>query len=390
MRDRATSIGHLELQPDEIDRAMAIFDTIDYLQGIQSQKPYLSGPLHSLKTHNIERNGTRLQYPERTRLCRLAYVSGDSILPMLSRRQIISLRDTLIRDVSLLYHAHVPYILVLSKFLVVIGGMDDCSLFPSPVTYKPLLSTFDYRVDADDQTVCWGTLEQAAIKTIYSQFDVLQLLADVPSYPELTGLPFDLEPDIVVDVLREVSAPSRKCRFVIRHVQKYSAELARFVSDRAYKHLHALGARDAPPDPDDEKTLEYKETVGHVLSLAEAHMGYEELRDRHDISERAALLVVYTALLIHLYAKVVPNRSSCGIVALDYHDTADMYVDDEHFQLVADARDKVAQLKGKLEASGHILGDLTRWFVRRGPVVCWELGMGDENEVGDITIALQE
>ena len=170
-----------------------------------------------------------------------------------------------------------------------------------------------------------------------------------------------LDPDTVVHVF-EAHRPAPDIRvLVIRHVKTYSTRLARVVAEEARNHLYTLGRRSSPAE--NGWTIHYCNMVQHILQL-QLQLSSEDGMDEQLLADRAALLVIYAALLIQVHSKQIKVGRSEGLVQLDSSSDSCLYIDQHTFLHVREACDEVTTVVHKLDASGLKLCNEVKWFLR--------------------------
>lgn len=170
-----------------------------------------------------------------------------------------------------------------------------------------------------------------------------------------------LDPDTVVHVLEAHRPAPDICVVVIRHVKTYSTRLARFVAEEARNHLYTLGRRSSPAE--NGWTIHYCNMVQHMLQL-QLQLSSEDGMDEQLLADRAALLVIYAALLIQVHSKQIKVGRSEGLVQLDSSSDSCLYIDQHTFLHVREACDEVTTVVHKLDASGLKLCNEVKWFLR--------------------------
>ncbi|KAI0399637.1 hypothetical protein F4802DRAFT_588741 [Xylaria palmicola] len=279
--------------------------------------------------------------------------------PILTRHEVQTLRCILIRDIALLYDAHVPYEFDMGEMAIarISSRRLQCNV------YKPFINRFNLDVDPEDESIDWAVLKEKTIRSAEARFAVIEALVEFSSeQPE--ELPADLEPDAVLDVLDTADPGLGPTLFILRHVSRYNTELVYWLALHARFFLSTLPSRDNPANSPEEFLLDYYNTVGYMLKLVDVdQLSVTDQDQRHQLlADRVVLLVLYTSFLIHLHAKtIVPNHSR-NILVLENQETPDMYAGLEQFQLVTEARRRLKEAMDVYDAMGN---DGADWFLRQ-------------------------
>lgn len=178
LRPRRTT--SLDLNPDELECARAIFEK---LQAI----PRLSGRAPRLCHRGSDQY--ELEYPD----YRLWKLAGDSTLPELTTQDIHSPWCIILSDIHQLHDAHIPYAPDI-KTLSVVKKRNRATLVP-------FIDTFDFGRHVDDEAGSWADIKNKRIEIIKAQFEVLERLAQSRDKGQSYPTRIDPHPDIVVEVL---------------------------------------------------------------------------------------------------------------------------------------------------------------------------------------------
>lgn len=166
-------------------------------------------------------------------------------------------------------------------------------------------------------------------------------------------------------MLKKCRPPTKACNFVIRHIARYSTNLGRYMSRLAGNYLLMLPSRKGAPERPEELARDLRNTIAHVLRLADSPAETKNIQQEQLLADRAALLTVYAALLVHLHAKEIICNSSRGLLALEKDETREMYTGIVQFKFVRDARRRLAEAICALHAIGGELDDEARWFIEK-------------------------
>ncbi|KID97048.1 hypothetical protein MAJ_06929, partial [Metarhizium majus ARSEF 297] len=345
----------LQLCSEQRDRAVAIFNKLQDIEQFANRAPIL---------RSVVGGAVELDYPK----YRFWRVLGDPSLPKFKRADVQQLREAVIRYTILLYGKHIPYSPDMTTLEVVSKRSNDSMARP---IYRPFINTFDFTIDPNNQSLPWAALKEAKIQEVKAQFAVLEMLAELSNPSKAQKLALDLEPGIVVGVLRQ-HGPLAKWNLAIRYVTAYSAELGQFVIDLTGQYLRTLPWRTSLPMSSTRAgCLDHYETVSHILRLMDSfgqHGGSEpdSALSREDmiLSDRVTLLVMRAALLVHCYAKKVTVMASHGLLEASKKDTVDSYTTSEQFTSVMQARRAAEQGFDELAEKGYHLDEEIMYFVR--------------------------
>lgn len=152
----------LDLRPDQIESARAIFEILQTIPHVSNRIPALRPLGDAVHCGQYE-----LEYPT-YRLWRLA---GDPFLPRLTRNAIRRLRDDLINIVSQLYDAHVAYVLDLATFSM----LKKLPTRRRGAAFVPFLDNFDFDKRPDNPTISWEELKHEQLAIVKAHFAVLEV-----------------------------------------------------------------------------------------------------------------------------------------------------------------------------------------------------------------------
>ncbi|KAI3316574.1 hypothetical protein HD806DRAFT_424647 [Xylariaceae sp. AK1471] len=344
----------LQLKPKQLECAKIIYSTLHTIPNLSNRTP-------RLRRHDSDARHDRyeLQYP----VHRLWRLIGDPTLPTLTSQDLRRLRDALIRDIGQLYDAHIAYDPDVSTLSVV----KKLNRRERVTTFVPFIDTFDFDKHVNDQATSWADLKEKRIETIKAQFDVLELLAELSESLQLRQTRTDLQPDIVVKLLRQSRPPEDRRNIVIRQVTRYSPELGQFMIEETRRHVCRLPRRTSLGEEyNNESIRDCCSIVTHVLGLMDQYEGDKQVELGH-LADRAAMSIIYAALLVHLHAKTIMAVQSRGLLEMSGHATADSYTSYENFQSVTAAYSQVIQTIHCLKEKGGQLDDGSIWILRAAP-----------------------
>ncbi|KAK2616275.1 hypothetical protein QQS21_000709 [Conoideocrella luteorostrata] len=338
----------VQLHPKQREFVRSVTETLQRIRRFENRVLQLRC---QQQTTNIPHSQFWLEYPQ----SRIRKLLGDPTLPSLSMKETHQLRDTIIEDLRVLYAEHLPYAPDLTR-LEIVSKTSNKKL--RSIIYRPLIDSFDFHLEATDQTASWEDSRDKRIRFVQAQFDVLEILSaiSVPSPP--TRLDVDLEPAIAAEVLRKYRLPVQKRNIAIRYIRKYSTELGQYVIEMTQSYLLTLPCRVIPHDLSTrEALLDRCSTIHHILSLIN-----QSVEDEEDVAKhRATLLVVYATMLIHVHANVVTAQGSHGLLERSSNDTSESYSSHDGFMSVVHARqmaeDALVELKTDIDEG-------TDWFIR--------------------------
>ncbi|KAI1171630.1 hypothetical protein F4777DRAFT_47575 [Nemania sp. FL0916] len=366
-------IKTFQLLSRQVKHAILIYNTLLGFRCLEDQVPRLTLVNHF--SNRIE-----LEYPKR----QFWKLSTDFFPPLqdgITVRDLRALRKALLLSISLLHNAHIPYVPKLSTLQVTRKALTGA--------FIPFLDTFDYNMDINDPKVSWAKLQIEALEKVKRSLDRLKFIVDITCRPKAETPHAELDPNIFATALKEFDPPVERYRFVITYVHTYSLDLGEIIIHKTLQFLCGLVHRSFRPlDAEQTQLQDQKAVVRHVLSLAEQHLDRFHGSDIVNLSndnnndnnndhasvrvfaDCAALVVLHAALLIQLYAKSVDTDFSKEIVILDDSDstaveTTDMYRDDDHLRLVADARRKAALALQELDDADGILDYRIPYLIRR-------------------------
>lgn len=303
----------------------------------------------------------RLEYRKDAFKPLVRHISNDSVprLTQLTTFEVRTLRAILKHDIPILYDAHIPYKLDISTMLI----SREWSGKLRSYVFKPLIDIFNLDLDPQDDSVPWDVHRESMIETASAQFAVLQVISEATCGPTHLGIRDNLQPDAAVDMLEKCRPPIDACNFVVRHVARYSPKLGRYMSRLAGNYLLTLPSREGFPERPDQLAQGFHHTVYHVLRLLRALAETENREEGKLLAGQAALLTVYTALLVHKFAKDIICDSSRGLVALNKDEACEMYIGIAPFKAVSNTRQELAEAIAALRAIGGELEDEERWFI---------------------------
>ncbi|KAI0551155.1 hypothetical protein F4679DRAFT_540596 [Xylaria curta] len=334
----------LNLNPDELICAQAIFDKLPTIPRVASRSPRLyyrsSGKYElvdpgygiwkfkglSLDVYGLDRHPRNL---------------------CLSPERIHTLLNNLLFVINKLYDAHIAYTPDI-KTLRVAERHNDESLWP-------FVDTFDFSKRVDDQTVPWEDLKNKTIKVIKGQFQIIEQLAELRDPQQLPSF-LKFQPDRVAEVFawHYVDLPQRY--FIMRQVNQYSLKFGEVTYDQAQRVVCSLDLRSGPArEYDNKRVRDCLRIVSYVLGLLNRCPKDEQIK--HDnLVTQACLWMVYTALLIHLHAKNV-SITTQGLLRFQ-NLVPDAYTSHEGFQSVVNAYSRVRDAIRPLEEQGD---HITKW-----------------------------
>ncbi|RYO89854.1 hypothetical protein DL766_010486 [Monosporascus sp. MC13-8B] len=348
--------------PEQFDCAVRIFTGLPAIPGLAGQAPRLRG-------QNRNRLEIELQYPDYGlwRVVDRVHPCGDRTTTLLRVQDIRQLRDAFLNDLSILCASQIACNTDISTLRIAHRRRPSSA-------FVPFLDIFDLNmcVEQGGNKIHWVKHKRDMVQKVKTQFEVLELLAQLSSpresWQQNRYNNTDLDAEAVAHVLEAAKPPSNIGNLVIRHVKRYSPELARFAAGNAQLHLYTLGKRTSPPDRSSQgRTVDYCNTVRHVLQLGSGN-GHIQQYVRL-LADRAALLVIYATLLVQLYGNVIVEHDSQGVLRLDCPgDSPDAYTTYKSFQSVAQARYEAKKAIQDLYAAGGKLDDDTCWFLSDKPV----------------------
>ncbi|KAI0097572.1 hypothetical protein GGR51DRAFT_540753 [Nemania sp. FL0031] len=309
--------------------------------------------------------GIVLKYPARRfwPLSRHMPSSNGLSVPPLTRHDLRTLRQILTHDIRVLYDAHIPYKpgILIPRLLINRVG----SRTPQGAAFKPWINDFDYDIDIDQkEDFPWADVKESVIKSVKAQFAVLEAAVEVSIHPR-RELRANLEPNAVIKVLEPLGVGIVHHNLIIRGVSVYSVELGHYFINKIVEQLCGLPSRKSLQGGEHIFTVEWCKAVPHVLRLVESAAAAESIEQGHLLMIRALLLAAHAILLVRSHAKVITSLNSENLVVLEEEETVDMYWGVEQFQLVTNARRKLADAIDALDAVNARAGDRVREFVKR-------------------------
>ncbi len=197
---------------------------------------------------------------------------------------------------------------------------------------------------------------------------IFQLLAELSESPTLSQPPqirADLQPDVVVKVVKQSRPHDNQRSWLIRSMSNYSPKLGQLVIEHAGWRARTLPPRTDLADISTNNSIrDHCSAIGHVLGLLDQYMQNRPV-EYHDLVDRAGLLVIHAVLLIHLHANVIAAVHSRGILEMNCDGTADAYTSYENFQAVAKVRSLAKEAICCLETNDHLDAEIT-CFLRAG------------------------
>ncbi|KAL9114302.1 MAG: hypothetical protein Q9227_001724 [Pyrenula ochraceoflavens] len=347
--------------PQQFQYAVHVFTKLARIPHLSTRAPKICG-------QDLNRLEIELKYPAYPlwrvfdRLLKRPYRNEQ-----LGVKDLRQLREDLLSNISILYDSQIAFDADVSTL-----RMAHRSARPSirPSKFLPFFDTFDLGVSTqqNDDSINWAELRDSAIRKAQSQFDVLEFLALAKATPEIRAPEFAPDPETVVHILSSYTTISSiQVNPLLRHVNKRTAEFDHLTAKHIAGLLQAMTFRNFQPQRPDPRLPNDRDTVTHVLrlgsndTLAASCSGYQ-------LAGRAALWVVYTAILIHMYANVIEvgNDYSRGLVEFEYSDElADSFTSWENFSLVSEAARKAGEAVRTLYASGGDLDPDIRSFINK-------------------------
>jgi hypothetical protein len=318
------------------------------------------------RTPRLRRHGNdarhdqyELQYPVH-RLWRLV---EDPTLPTLASQDLRRLRDALIHDIDQLHDAHIAY----NPDVVTLSVVKKLNRGERTATFVPFIDTFNFDEHVNDLATSWTDLEERRINAVKAQFDVLELLAELSESRQLRQTRANLQPDSVAKVLQQSRPPEDRCNLVIRQVNQYSPELGQLIIQETRRHVCGLPRRTSLAEEYIKESIrDFCSTLSHVLALMDQYEGEGEEK-LSNLMDRATMLIIYAALLIHLHAKTVMAMQSRGLLKLSGNVGAELYTSYESFQSVRAAYSQAMRAIHCLEERGGQLNDGSIWILRAAP-----------------------
>ncbi|KAI0410490.1 hypothetical protein F5X98DRAFT_381746 [Xylaria grammica] len=365
---------------ERFDRALRIFSRLPILSG-------LSGPLPRLCGQNRGRLEIEREYPtfRMWRATDMITKHRPPYAPRMYAQHVRQLRDTLLRDLSILCAAQMAPDVDLATLFVACRPANE----RRPAKYVPFLQSFDLDMPKsqgqgrDGHEIDWVQHERDLAQKVKKQFAVLELLAqlalflpDPPPEDRNHGLDldrdlnFDHDPETLVHVLDAAKASSDMLHLVISRVPKYAPILAEYAARYARSQLFYLYPRKETPRDYTRKALEnHYNAVTRLVQLDPGDKCDQQQPAHHLLEGRAILRILQAALLIQLHANVITVYESRGLVQLDDpHDMPDAYASHEAFVAVTQARRDAREAVQALYAAGRRLPLKTRSLLKDRPV----------------------
>ncbi|KAI0476782.1 hypothetical protein F4859DRAFT_521358 [Xylaria cf. heliscus] len=238
LRERTRS---LDLNPDQLRCAQAIFDKLPTIPRVASRAPRLyhrgSGKYELVDpAYDIwKMSGSGLN------------ACGQHIhLRNLSAERIHALLNNLLIVINKLYDAHIAYTPDI-RTLRVAEKRNDKTLWP-------FVETFDFNKHVDDQTVPWEDLKKKTVEIVKGQFCVVEQLARFRKSQPLPSL-IEFQPDSVVEIftwdfdpLNHLRVPVSEQLLIIRRVNRYSPKFGEYVRRKVGSLFAGLKKRTGPAD----------------------------------------------------------------------------------------------------------------------------------------------
>ncbi|KAI0869562.1 hypothetical protein GGS24DRAFT_478490 [Hypoxylon argillaceum] len=324
---------HFRLHPEQRDRAVTIFTALQQIERCANRAPQLVPQQSDDPGHGR----LRLEYPS----CHFCICLDDRSMSDAKRLDLPALRRDIIEDLDLLYAQHIPY----TPDLTTLELAETVTSGPRvPSDAKPFLGPrdFDLEINSNDPTIPWAELRRERRRMIETQFDVLELLIAPPESTEAQCQQplIDLDPSIVGLMLRTLWPSTKDSGRVIRHLNRYSAELGQFLIKVARFDLLSLPRRNRPPDSEywiKDRVDDYIPILDHVLSLIDQAIHDQGIQSNSLLADRATLLVIKAAMLIHQHANVIPIYGSNKLLGKSGHGTAESYITYEGYVSVTRA-----------------------------------------------------
>ncbi|KAI0192881.1 hypothetical protein EV127DRAFT_468444 [Xylaria flabelliformis] len=358
----------LDLSPDQLRCAQAIFDKLPTIPHVASRTPRL----YHRGSGKYELVDPAYAIWKMSMPGLVAY--GPYIhLRKLSVERIHALLDNLLIVINKLYDAHIAYTPDIRTLRVARKRIDK--------TLWPFVETFDYNKRVDDQEVPWEDLKKKTVEIIKGQFCIVEQLASLEDLQPLPSF-IEFQPDSVVEIftwdfddLNHTQVPMSEQLLIMHRVNRYSPKFGEYVHKKVGSLFERLKKRTGPADESvNGKVRDYLHIVSHTLKLLE-----QSLKDRQiehdDLVTRTYLQMIYTASLIHLHAKNIWVRSSTGLLRFNEL-VADAYTSYEGFQSVVNAYSELKNAILCLDKQGeHIIS--RHYFYQRE---IYELRSRDERE----------
>ncbi|KAI0183238.1 hypothetical protein EV127DRAFT_30861 [Xylaria flabelliformis] len=142
----------------------------------------------------------------------------------------------------------------------------------------------------------------------------------------------------------------------MRQVNRYSRKLGKVTYDEAQRVVCSLNRRSGPAhEYDNKRVRDCLPMVSYVLELLDQYPKDDQIKHNNLVTQ-ACLWMVFTALLIHLYAKNVLISTS-GLLRFQ-NLVPDTYTSYEGFQSVVKAYSRVKDAIRPLEEQGDYI---TKW-----------------------------
>ncbi|KAI0414500.1 hypothetical protein F5X98DRAFT_389764 [Xylaria grammica] len=331
-----------------------IYSKLQTIPNLSNRTPCLRRQANDAQDEQYE-----LQYP----VYRIWRLIGDPTLPTLSIQDLRRLRNALIEDISRLYDARIAYDPDLTTLTVV----KKLNQRERVATFVPFIDTFDFDDRVGDEATLWADLMQRKINTANAQFEVLELLAELSESRQISQFQADLQPDVVAQIFQRIHPRDDQRNLVIRRVARYSPELGRLVIQEARRYVCELPRRTGlARESVNESTRDYCSTVAYILGLMDKYESGRQV-ELGDLGDRAAISILYAALLIHLHAKTNLAIMSRGLLDMSGNATAESYTSYEGFQTVTAAYSQAMRAIHCFEENGGQLDDGSEWILRTPP-----------------------
>ncbi|KAI1131602.1 hypothetical protein F5Y10DRAFT_286111 [Nemania abortiva] len=340
----------------QFDSAVRVFTRLPSIPGLTGIAPCVC-------RQDREQLLIQLQYPGHGiwRVVDRLHSRGDWLVAQLRVHEIHQLRDTLLNDIRILCASHIAFSSDIS-FLRISQQRAPVSLF------HPLLDTFDLDICAsqDANTIDWLDFERDIVRKVEAQFQVFEFIAEFESSDQSQQQSnTELDPVYTLSILQ--ANPPRQLTWclVIQQVGKYTPELAHYIMEEIAEYLYTLQKRTSQPSYYPCAGLaSYLNVVSHVLRLSTADEGVEP--NISLLADRAYLLILYAAILVHAYADVIKVDFSEGLLQLDCPRLVEPYTSSEHFHLITEVyREAQGAIQALYKAGGE-LGREAKWFLRSG------------------------
>ncbi|KAI1827198.1 hypothetical protein F4861DRAFT_436636 [Xylaria intraflava] len=323
--------------PEQFNDAVRVFTCLSSIPGLSGVRPRLYG-------QDRDQLEIQLYYPKYKfwRVVDRLHSYGDSREPRMQVYEVRQLRETLLKDISILCASHIAFQSDASVLRVTEHRRKSI--------FSPLLNTFDFHTAKEANNIDWTELEKTIVRKIEMQFQVFELFAQFNSdtQPQQQSST-KLDPEETLRILR-VNPPSyREMLRVILQVGRYTPELARYIIENT-KEL-PLG---------DPALTSYCDAIRHVIRLSTIDECAQQSISL--LADRASLWVVYTAMLVHLHAKV--KQRSQGLLRLTRPGPAEAYTSCEGFNLVVEAHREARGAIRTLYDAGGELDRTTRCYIR--------------------------